>query len=63
MSSYYGVIGYPTLLLVGKDGNVVSLEARGEKLQELLAKMLGPAGDGATSDPRNARTTVRPPAR
>ena len=63
MSSYYGVIGYPTLLLVGKDGNVVSLEARGEKLQELLAKMLGPAGDSPTSDPRNARTTVRPPAR
>jgi thiol-disulfide isomerase/thioredoxin len=63
MSSYYGVVGYPTVLLVGKDGNVVSLEARGEKLKELLAKMLGPAGDNPPNDPRNARTNVNPPAR
>ncbi len=46
MSAYYGVGSYPTVLLVGKDGNVVSLEARGNKLKELLAKMLGLAGSG-----------------
>ena len=31
MTSYYGVMSFPTVLLVGKDGNVVSLQARGEK--------------------------------
>jgi thiol-disulfide isomerase/thioredoxin len=46
MSAYYGVMGYPTVILVGKDGNVVALDARGNKLKELLAKMLGPAGSG-----------------
>jgi thiol-disulfide isomerase/thioredoxin len=60
MSAYYGVLSFPTALLVGKDGTVVSLTARGEKLQELLAKMLGPAGDGPPNDSRNARTGTAP---
>jgi thiol-disulfide isomerase/thioredoxin len=63
MSAYYGVLSFPTALLVGKDGNVVSLTARGEKLQELLAKALGPAGDVPPEDARNARTNSKPPTR
>lgn len=42
MADYYGVIGVPTLMLVGKDGNVVSMSLRGPKLREELAKVLGP---------------------
>jgi thiol-disulfide isomerase/thioredoxin len=41
-AAYYGVLGIPTMILVGKDGKVVSLEARGETLQEELEKILGP---------------------
>jgi thiol-disulfide isomerase/thioredoxin len=63
MSSYYGIVGYPTVLLVGKDGNVVSLDARGDKLKELLAKMLGPSGETASGDNRNPRPNATPPAR
>ncbi len=40
--SYYGIMGIPTMILVGKDGKVVSLNARGEKLEEEVAKILGP---------------------
>ena len=38
----YGVMGVPTLILVDKQGKVVSLEARGPVLGEELAKLLGP---------------------
>jgi thiol-disulfide isomerase/thioredoxin len=39
---YYGIMAIPTTVLVGKDGKVVSLNTRGEKLKEELAKLLGP---------------------
>jgi len=41
-ADYYGVVAIPTLILVGTDGNVVSLNARGPKLDEELEKLLGP---------------------
>lgn len=41
MAVKYGVMGIPTVILVGKDGKVVNLEARGEKLGELLEQLLG----------------------
>jgi len=34
----YGISGIPTMILVGKDGNVVSLTARGHNLGQLLAE-------------------------
>jgi len=40
-SAYYGVSAIPTAILVGRDGKVVSLEARGETLSELLEKLIG----------------------
>ncbi len=42
MADYYGVMGIPTMILVGRDGNVVSTTARGPKLDETLEKLLGP---------------------
>lgn len=44
-AKYYGVMGIPTMVLVGKDGKVVSTTARGERLNEQLEKLLGPAED------------------
>ncbi len=43
LAAYYGVMGIPTVMLVGKDGKVVALDARGPKLGEELEKLLGPA--------------------
>jgi peroxiredoxin len=42
-AEYYGVIGIPTMILVGADGKVVSIDARGPLLAEGLEKLLGPA--------------------
>ncbi len=42
LAEYYGVSSIPTVILVGKDGNVVDLAARGERLGELLEELLGP---------------------
>jgi len=41
-ADYYGVMGIPTMILVGADGKVVSLRARGDALFEELKKLLGP---------------------
>jgi hypothetical protein len=35
----YGITGIPTVILVGRDGKVVSMDVRGEKLGEELAKI------------------------
>ena len=43
VATYYGVMGIPTVILVDKDGKVVSLRARGPELGKQLAKLLGPA--------------------
>lgn len=41
MAAKYGIMGIPTVILVDKEGKVVDLEARGEKLGVLLEKLLG----------------------
>lgn len=40
---YYGIMSYPTMILVGSDGKVVSTSARGPQLRAELEKLLGPA--------------------
>ncbi|MCR9293194.1 MAG: TlpA family protein disulfide reductase [bacterium] len=41
MAKHYGITGIPTAILVDQQGNVVSLEARGSKLDRLLEELLG----------------------
>jgi thiol-disulfide isomerase/thioredoxin len=43
--SYYGITGIPTAILVGKDGKVVNMNARGPVLGEELEKLLGPPAE------------------
>jgi thiol-disulfide isomerase/thioredoxin len=54
MAEHYGVMSFPTVILVGKDGKVVSFDARGEQLEEWLTKLLGPAGE-PPAQPKNAK--------
>jgi hypothetical protein len=35
---HYGIRSIPQLFVVGRDGNVLSIDARGEKLEALLAE-------------------------
>jgi len=53
--AFYGVHRFPTMILVGKDGKVVSLDVHGQELQEELAKLLGPADEG-----KNAKKPAKP---
>jgi thiol-disulfide isomerase/thioredoxin len=43
VATYYGVMGIPTVILVDKEGKVVSTRARGPELGRLLEGLLGPA--------------------
>jgi len=43
LADYYGVISIPRAILVDRTGKVVSLEARGDELERLLEKHIGPA--------------------
>jgi len=47
LATKYGVSGIPTVILVGRDGKVVSLDVRGEKLGAALDKLFG----GTAKDP------------
>jgi len=44
LATYYGISGIPTVILIGRDGNVITLNARGERLGEELAKLFPNAG-------------------
>ena len=47
LAAKYGVMGIPFTVLVGKDGNVVKMNVRGEALREELEKLLGPPDEEA----------------
>jgi thiol-disulfide isomerase/thioredoxin len=49
-ATYYGVMGIPTVILVDKDGKVVSTNARGLELGKQLEKLLGPPEPAADDD-------------
>ncbi len=53
----YAIMGIPRAILVDQKGNVASLLARGPMLDAYLQKLLGPAGDSATSSSTNAATS------
>ena len=42
---HYNIAALPTTILVDRDGRVISLEARGKRLAQLLEQLLGPAGN------------------
>ena len=41
MATYYGISGIPTVILVDREGKVVSVNARGPELGKLLEIHLG----------------------
>jgi thiol-disulfide isomerase/thioredoxin len=50
MSKYYGVFGIPLAILVDREGNVVSMQARGPELERLLKKYLEPTDKGGDKE-------------
>ena len=49
LATYYGISGIPTVILIGRDGNVISLNARGERLGELLDELYKDASNAGGS--------------
>jgi thiol-disulfide isomerase/thioredoxin len=53
LAARYGITAIPTMILVGRDGAVLSTEARGRRLEELLAEQFaddGPPAEGRSED-------------
>jgi len=44
LATFYGISGIPTVILIGRDGNVITFDARGEKLGERLDAIFKKAG-------------------
>jgi thiol-disulfide isomerase/thioredoxin len=44
LADFYGIRGIPQLILIGRDGNVITLNARGPKLAEALEKLFKDGG-------------------
>lgn len=42
LASHYGITALPTMILVDRQGRVISTHARGKELQKLLSERLGP---------------------
>jgi thiol-disulfide isomerase/thioredoxin len=58
LAEFYSVESIPTVILVGKDGKVVSLQARGKELWRLLADLLGPPPAGTEPAGKPAESSV-----
>lgn len=50
VATYYGIMGITTVILVDKEGKVVSTRARGPELGKQLAALLGPAEPAEKDD-------------
>jgi len=44
LATFYGITGIPQMILIGRDGNVITLNARGPALEEKLAELFKDAG-------------------
>lgn len=62
MAEYYGISAIPNMILIGRDGNVISLRVRGESLGPQIEKALSASADVAQSPVRrpNARAAIAP---
>ncbi len=58
IASYYGVMGIPTVILVDKDGKVLSTKARGAELGRLLEQQLGPVDLKKATDSSSEKTAA-----
>ena len=47
MAVHYGINAIPAVLLLDKEGKVIEMNARGDKLGEALERLLGPPGEAA----------------
>ena len=56
MATRYGVFSIPIVLLVGTDGKVISINARGRDLGKELEKLRGPASAGSGAEKKETES-------
>ena len=56
MATYYGIFTIPQMMLIGKDGRVLAVDVRGQRLNKVLTQQLGPAEDAA---PKETTETIK----
>ncbi|MBL8850724.1 MAG: redoxin domain-containing protein [Planctomycetaceae bacterium] len=61
IANYYGISSIPTMILVDQEGKVVSLEARDERLDELLAELLGPPEEPPAAEQPTSKVPTKQP--
>ena len=59
LGDYYGVMGIPSLVLIGPDGKVVKLNPRGAQLRTELEKLLGPVEEKEDAEETKETETSR----
>ena len=50
LGSRYGIFGIPSMMLIGRDGKVVTLQARGQALDKSLETLIGPIEEEKPED-------------
>ena len=50
MATYYGIFTIPQMVLVGKDGRVIAVDVRGQRLNKALVEQLGPVEEAKPKD-------------
>lgn len=50
LGSRYGIFGIPSMMLIGRDGKVVTLQARGQALDKALESLIGPLEEEKPED-------------
>ena len=58
MSKRYEITAIPTAILVDREGKIVSFEARGEKLPELLAKYFNVTETDSSKAPNTSEDDI-----
>jgi hypothetical protein len=62
LATQYGIFGLPNVILVDKEGKVVSTAAQGAELDRLLTKLLGEPKPIETEKPDNEAANDQPQA-
>jgi len=50
LGSRYGIFGIPSMMLIGRDGKVITLQARGQALDKALETLIGPLEEEKPED-------------
>ena len=60
LGTRYGIFGIPSMMLIGRDGKVITLRARGQALDKALESLIGPVEEEKPEDDAAAEEEAKP---